>query len=478
MKRPTKVEWRRSLIPADMDVPRPAGEVEPMPAESTLSGEADKLFSMGFIRDVLSSKKDKYRARILKIEIVALMVLSFVIKRLMSFRELVQELRSGELPGLQEVEVTPQAFFKRLKAIHHSVFLEVLRQTTRVLAASQKHIRPFIQALAPFAGGVYAVDDTTLDALMRRTPELKALPKGDMKTLAGRLGCAVDLLTGKVAEVMFDDDAKANEKNHILPLVERLEAGVLYVMDLGYFSFKMYDELTDHFTYFVTRARKNFTFERAHVITDTANLKDRIIYLGKYRSDRAAHPVRLVEMRIKGTWWRYLTNVHDPKMLPPEKLWALYAQRWNIEQSFAALKRSLGMAYLRASHTNGVLIQVWCTLAVYQVLQDLRLDIAASQGWPCDDVSWEILMRRIAWYAGQPGDVSLRDWLVRNASRFNIRKTGTRKRGLGVEDLPPMPRPGTEEQKPLSKTLHPRKPRARLDNKRTRMSLTVVAGLS
>lgn len=41
-------------------------------------------------------------------------------------------------------------------------------------------------------------------------------------------------------------------------------------------------------------------------------------------------------------------------------------------------------------------------MAVYQVLQDLRLDIAVSNGWNEDEVSWERLTRNIGIYTFYP----------------------------------------------------------------------------
>ena len=477
MKKRPKTSVRRSLLPADVLEPVP-DSAEAMPAAAAVAGQMGQLFSPAFFNTVLASVRGDFRDRVLNIEVVALMVLGFVVGSIPSFTELVQRLRSGRFPGLREVEVSAAAFFKRLETLPHDIFLELLRHTTATLAASQKHVRPWVQRLAPFAFRIFAVDDTTLDALVRRSKALKLLPKGSMQTLAGGLGCAVDLCTGKIAELIFDNDSNANEKNHVRPLVERLPAGSLYLLDQGYFSFALFDYLTDAYCYFLTRARKNMTFQVLHVVSNRENLKDRIIHLGKYNSARARYPVRLIEMRINGEWWRYLTNVLDPTMLRPEQAWALYSQRWTIEQCFFALKRALGMAYLRVSHQNGVLIQIWCTLAVYQVLQDLRLEISAENAWGPDEVSWEKLMRRISWHAEQPGQSSMRDWLIKNAKRLGLRKTGTRKRRLA--ELPPALIADCGHPPVLfpPEILTTRKPYAPTSNTRKKRSIVVVACLS
>ncbi|WP_036477975.1 transposase [Myxosarcina sp. GI1] len=56
--------------------------------------------------------------------------------------------------------------------------------------------------------------------------------------------------------------------------------------------------------------------------------------------------LRLVEIRHGRSWYRYLTSVLDPKILPPFVVGALYSRRWRIEESFLLLKRLLGLSYL------------------------------------------------------------------------------------------------------------------------------------
>jgi len=436
------------------------------------------LFSPDFLRDVSTHPSTKYRKRILTVEVVLLGLICFVLRRLASFREIVERLRMGDLPGLMAAEVTPSAFYQRLGSLSHTLFLDLLRSTSAELDKSQKFQRSAVLELAPFATRVVALDDTTLDALMRRAKWLQDFPKGAYETLGGRLGCALDLSTGRFAEIIYDEDAKANEKNHAKPLIERLPAGSLYVFDLGYFSFPFFDYLSERFCYFVTRLRKKATFKEIEVLADGPLYRDRIIYLGKYRADQAAHPVRLVELLIKGTWYRYLTNVLNPQLLPAPKVWAIYAQRWNIEMAFAAVKRALKMAFLRATHQNGILIQVWSTLTAYQVLQDMRLEIAKEWGWKDDDVSWQILMRTISWYPERRREKPLRAWLIENAEKAGLKKRGVRKRkddSLGRQLLDvclPPPQP------PLVEKLDSRKGRQGKPEPRKTLSLTILAHLA
>lgn len=480
MKRSKRRERLRTHSRSMLPIPAPFITAGPEVTGTAVGDRVRQLFSPGLVHDVLASAKGEYRQRLLTIEVVVLAMLEFVLGQLAAFAEIVDRLRMGTLPGLPTVEVTPSAFYKRLHAISHTTFLDLLRRVTMGLRESQKHARKWVRDLAPFANGLYALDDTTLDELVRRTPSLKKHPKGAMETLGGRLGCALDMVTGKFAEVLYDPDSKANEKTHARPLIERLGAGSLYVFDLGYFAFPFLDYLSEHFCYFVTRMRNKTSYEVVRELASGPLYRDRIIWLGKHRADRAEHPVRLVELLVGGTWYRYLTNLWDPRLLGASQIWALYGQRWTIEMSFAAVKRSLGLAYLRLSHQNGILIQIWCTLAVYQILQDLRLDIAVSNGWNEDEVSWEMLMRRIGLYAYQSvSPKPLRDWLVQDGARLFLKKRGIRHRR--ITRLPDAVMAACDPPPPLPDLplIPPRKPRQG-DHRRSRKTAraTIMAALS
>jgi hypothetical protein len=358
-------------------------------------------------------------------------LLSFCVSGLPSFASLLDHLAAGKLPDVLPARVSGQAFYQRLVALGHDRFLLLLRATTAALRVSPGR-RSWVVDLAPWASGIFAIDDTTLDALVRRLPWLAAVPKGHATTLAGRLGTMLDLTTGKLHEVVFDPDSKANEKTHLWPLLTHVAQGALLVLDRGYFAFPIFDELTSRGLFFVTRLRAKTSYQIQQVLVDQPLYRDRIITLGIHRADRAAHPVRLVELCLAGKWWGYLTNVLDPHKLPAEKVWRLYLERWTIEEVFQTLKRVLGLAELRCSTQDGVLAQVWTSLTVYQVVQDLRLDIAHARGVGADDLSWVRVMRHLAIYTQKASPKPpLREWLGASA---RLVKQGTRKRG--AKELP------------------------------------------
>jgi IS4 transposase len=51
-----------------------------------------------------------------------------------------------------------------------------------------------------------------------------------------------------------------------------------------------------------------------------------------------------VEVRFERQWYRYLTSVTDPKILPAWVIADIYRHRWRIEEAFFIVKRVLNLS--------------------------------------------------------------------------------------------------------------------------------------
>jgi hypothetical protein len=117
-------------------------------------------------------------------------------------------------------------------------------------------------------------------------------------------------------------------------------------------------------------------------------VQDRLIRLGDGR-----HELRLVEVRLGTTWYRYLTSVVDPGQLSAQTVADLYGRRWRIEEAFLTAGRLLGLSYLWTGSENGVLLQVWATWLLFSVLVDLGDEVAEVLMVPFDRISLEMVFR-------------------------------------------------------------------------------------
>lgn len=294
-------------------------------------------------------------------------------------------------------EVTSEAVRQRLLQKGGAAALQTLfEQITRLLAA---RLQPYAEDLVDFAVEVVAIDQTTLDKVMRHLPELRTVKNGDPALLPGRLSSRFDLRRQQWQKIEFTEDAQQNEKVLARRMVESLPPGSLILFDLGYFAFEFFDWLTGRGYWWISRMKNKVTFEIVHVHYQRKDTLDALIWLGVYRADRTKHLVRLVQFRHGSELRRYITNVRDPKLLPLHRIAELYARRWDIEMAFKLVKRELKLHLLWSANQEMVLLQVWAVLIISQVFQALRKEIAGKAGVDVFDVSMTLMIQMIPQFA-------------------------------------------------------------------------------
>jgi hypothetical protein len=291
------------------------------------------------------------------------------------------------------VPVSAEAVRIRLQRSGPGVMQELFGQVTAVLAQTL----PGDATLAPFATGVYALDESTLDAVARTLPTLRSVPSGDARLLPGKLSVAFDLRTQQFATVQTTDVPQQNERMAARELVATLPVGSLILADLGSFGFRWFDDLTDGGYHFVSKLRHKTSVEVVHVLataqTPHGPVRDDLVWLGAYRADRAKHLVRRVTVPLGRTTHVYITNVLDPDLLPIREVVRLYARRWDIEAAFKLVKRDLGLHLLWSARWELVLTQVWGVLLLAQIAAALRADLARRAGVDPAAVSLALLLR-------------------------------------------------------------------------------------
>ena len=134
------------------------------------------------------------------------------------------------------------------------------------------------------------------------------------------------------------------------------------------------------------------SYQVRHVFYQGDGVLDAIVWLGRYRADRAKYPVRLVQFYHQGHWHRYLTNVLDPAQLSLAEIARLYASRWDIELAFKLLKRQLGLCLWWGARPELVMIQLWLALILAQLLHALQLHVALQAEVEPFDVSLPVLL--------------------------------------------------------------------------------------
>jgi hypothetical protein len=345
-------------------------------------------------------------------------------------------LTSTGLWDLPHYAVKDDALYKRLKEASRDTFQTLFGQVTTALQQQRHSLVNSLGELAAFASGVYALDGMTLDKVSRRLPALRG---GAEAHLAGKVATVFDLRAQLWRKVLFGEDARANDKSTARELVSELAVGSLLLADLGYFAFKWFDELTDRGYFWVSRLRAKTSYVPIHVFYQGQGVLDALVWLGKYRADRAAHVVRLVQITQQGKTWAYLTNVLEPQRLsladtpaPPQvRVSALYARRWDIEplRVFNLVKTHLHLHWLWSSQVTVVIHQVYAVFTVAQIILGLRAEIAERAQADVEEVSLDLMIRWLPRFA-QNGQDPVQQIAERGRFAKIIRPASRTKRAL------------------------------------------------
>jgi len=285
--------------------------------------------------------------------------------------------------------VTDQAVYKRLEQGGSEALRQLFSLVSQALA---ERLAAFAQPLAEFASEVVAIDQTTLDKVVRHLPALREVASDDTQLLAGKLAGVFDLRMQQWRHVEYIEDPHQNEKVAAPALLAHIQRGALILMDLGFFSFAWFDHLTDEGYHWISRLRQKTSYEIVHRFYENGTTFDGLVWLGAYRADRARHCVRLIMFRVGDVSYQYITNVVHPPLLSLHDIAVLYARRWDIEMAFKLIKRELNLHLLWSAKQSVVLLQVWAVLLISQILHALQLEIAARAGVDPFDVSLPLLV--------------------------------------------------------------------------------------
>jgi hypothetical protein len=337
------------------------------------------------------------RGRLLSLPVMVAAVLTMLWRQVPSVCELTKLIGRENLFWTPKVKVSQQALSKRLLIFPAELFQSVLMDLLPTLrarwVARQRPLPASIVCARRTFSRIFAVDGSTLEALFRKLDALKEAPPG---VLAGKICTVIDLATRLPEHLWFTQDAQAHDATFLDQILAFAQAGTLWIFDRGFYDFAFFDDLIDKGVHWITRLKSNAVFTVEQVLLQTTEVRDRLILLGGITPCR--HPVRLIEVRFGRTWYRYVTSVLDPALLPASVVADLYRRRWRIEEAFLIVKRLLNLSYLWTGSVNGVLLQVWSTWLFFALLVDLGDAVAEELMLPFDRISLEMAFRSLYYF--------------------------------------------------------------------------------
>lgn len=329
-------------------------------------------------------------------------VLLAILRGYRSQRDIWRIATSRSLGGQTSVACSDQTIYNRL-AEGLPAMQQLFHQVSAVLA---DRLAPYAvigcHDLVPYATRVVALDETTLDPVRRTLIRVRKATTEAL--LPGKLALLFDLRTQQWLHLETTSDPHQNEKVLARTMIATLPKRSLIVADLGYFSYPWFDDLTRAGMFWISRVRDKTSYTIEHTFYRDGTTFDGLVWLGAYRADKAAHLVRLVEFEADGHLRRYLTNLRNPKRLSTYDVARVYARRWDIEMAIQLLKEHLGLRVVWSAKPEVIWTQVWAVLVISQILQALRLEIAARAGVDPFEVSMPLLVRYVPYLTARGHD--------------------------------------------------------------------------
>lgn len=223
---------------------------------------------------------------------------------------------------------------------------------------------------------VYALDSTTIDLCLSLFPwAVFRKRKGAVK-----LHTLLDL-RGSIPAVIIITHGKIHDVNILDRII--FEAGAFYVMDRGYLDFARLYKIHLGKAFFVTRAKKNFRFNRLYsqpADKSSGVLCDQIVTLGGFYSSKdypdKLRRIRFVDRQTNKHFVFLTNNFH----LPPLVIAELYRSRWQVELFFKWIKQHLRIKAFYGTSENALKTQIWIAISVYLLVAILKkhLNLDAS----------------------------------------------------------------------------------------------------
>jgi hypothetical protein len=366
----------------------------PSPNNEAIESQLQELLTPAVFNQVGYYRQFGMRSRILTLPVMTALVLTILWRQVPSVRELTRMLAREDLLWCKALKVSQQALSERFLAFPAELFEKVFKALLPELRTRwEERRRPIplaIRVALEHFDDILVADGSTLEALFRK---LGSLEDGPVGQLAGKMCVVIDLVRQLPIELWFSEEAQAFDTRFLPNLLALVSEKTLLILDRGFYDFQFFADLKASGADFISRLKSNAKIEVIERLRYTDSVKDMIVRLGTGQNGAPILTVRMIEVRFGQRWYRYVTSVLDPNVLPPFVVADLYQRRWRIEDAFNTAKRLLNLGYLWTGSLNGIQLQIWATWLFYVVLVDLGDAVADAMNLPFERISLEMLHR-------------------------------------------------------------------------------------
>lgn len=173
------------------------------------------------------------------------------------------------------------------------------------------------------------------------------------------------------------------------------DSDILYLCDLGYWSFTLFQRIIDAGSFFVFRLKNSCDplitastdphlshligkrLSDVKALLSEQSTLDVIVQLSSAQKPRFTENIRLVGLVHQGEWHFYITNIVEATFTA-DLIYQLYALRWQVELYFDVIKNFLNLKHIISQTKNGIMIEIYSALILH-VLTQIIIALAAQQ---------------------------------------------------------------------------------------------------
>ncbi len=195
-----------------------------------------------------------------------------------SYQDLQRDLAQRPLGPFPRLHLTDDALIKRLKQAGTAPLLEVFSRLSQKMGRLLTTLCPC--QLAAWSNGIFAIDESTWDAVQRHLKELRETPQGHVALMPGKWAARFNLRTQQWDLLQFRDNPQGNWKLDCCSLLQGLATGTLLLFDLGYFAFAWLDYLQEMGDWDISRIREDVHSQIALTLYRHEGTWDALVWLG------------------------------------------------------------------------------------------------------------------------------------------------------------------------------------------------------
>jgi len=303
-------------------------------------------------------------------------------------------------PDAEVTSLSKTAVSKRLKNVSwylfRGVYNHLLDRYKLIL-----HVKD-IKFLGQFTDA-FAVDGSVISLNKKLEAVFKSVHKGQSSL---KLNTKYSLKTATVTKLQVTEGKRHDSRFSFVTKA----TNCLYLIDLGYWSFRLMKQIIDAGSFFVMRLKGNCDplivkvaaselqhlvgrrlseiddFLASHVTNGEIDLT---VQLSKAKKPCLKDDdIRLVGLFHEEKWRFYMTNIFEASFTP-QFIYELYAQRWQVEIFFNLIKNVLNLENIISQTKNGIMIEIYSALILYLLIRIVIALAAEKTGRSIHEFSFE-----------------------------------------------------------------------------------------